>query len=224
MKTAVIGTGKTGNAVLELAGPSATGFNSRNIPTKEQLKKFDCAVVFVPTDAAREIIDLLRGLPMRVVWGTTGMNWPQGFENEVKSFGATWVVGSNFSLGMNLVRRAISLMGYQASLLKQPRFSITEIHHVHKKDKPSGTAISWREWLGRNAEIESLREGDAKGLHELVIQTDFESISLKHEAHDRRLFAEGALWTAEKLLENPEIGPGWFKFETFFDHLTQENK
>jgi len=223
MKTAVIGTGKTGSAVLELAGPSAVGFNSRNVPDRNQLKKFDCVIVFVPTDAAIEIRDLLHGLPIRVIWGTTGLQWPSGFQEEVKNYGATWIIGSNFSLGMNLVRRAIQLMGQQSSLLNQPSFSIKEIHHIHKKDKPSGTAISWREWLAKTADIESEREGDVKGIHELKIQTSFESISIKHEAHDRRLFAEGALWTAEQLMIHPEFGPGWFKFETFFDYLTQKN-
>lgn len=223
MKAAVIGTGKTGSAILELAGPDAVGFNSMNMPQKEDLKDFDCVIVFVPTTAANEIMELLKGLPLRVIWGTTGMQWPVDFQEKIKKSGATWIIGSNFSLGMNLVRRAIQLMGQQADLLKKPAFSIREIHHIHKKDKPSGTAISWKEWLNQPAEIESEREGDVKGIHELNIRTNFESISIKHEAHDRKLFAEGALWTAEKLMIHPEFGPGWFKFETFFDYLTQKN-
>ncbi|TVQ48870.1 MAG: hypothetical protein EA362_05355 [Saprospirales bacterium] len=223
MKAAVIGTGKTGNAILQLAGHDAVGFNSKNMPQREDLIDFDCVIVFVPTTAAKGIMELLKGLPLRVIWGTTGMQWPADFNEKVKKSGATWIIGSNFSLGMNLVRRAIQLMGQQSDLLNKPVFSIKEIHHIHKKDKPSGTAISWREWLNQPAEIESEREGDVKGIHKLNIHTDFESISIMHKAHDRKLFAEGALWTAEKLIMNPEFGPGWFKFETFFDFLTQKN-
>lgn len=224
MKTAVIGTGKTGKAVLELAGSNTIGFNSKNIPERESLKDFDCVIVFVSTDAAEEIIELVDGLSLKVIWGTTGIQWSAKFQENVKNSGATWVIGSNFSLGMNLVRKAIQMLSQQSTLLNQPSFSISEIHHIHKKDKPSGTALSWREWLGKQAEITSFREGDVKGLHELQVNTAFESITIRHEAHDRRLFAEGALWTAKQLMDHPEFGPGWYKFEEFFDYLTQNQQ
>jgi len=222
VKYAVIGTGKTGSAVLELAGPESTGFNSSNLPDREKLKPFDCVVVFVPTDAAHEIADLLADLNKPVIWGTTGYDWPENIMHRIERAGSTWIIGSNFSLGMNLVRKTLNVLGSGAAILQNPNLSIREVHHVHKKDKPSGTALSWCEWLGRDVEIESERQGDVKGIHELEIKTAFETIFLRHQSHDRKLFAEGALWAAKNLLENRDFGPGWFKFETFFDYMNDK--
>ena len=219
MKIAVIGTGKTGGAVLQLLGDNGVAFDSKKKPTAEDLKKLDAAIVFVPGEAAGALISPLLTAGIPAVWGTTGYVWPDDLDEKVKKAGTHWVIGTNFSLGMNLVRQAIEILGRGAELLEQPKFSIHEVHHVHKKDAPSGTALSWKEWLGRDAEISSERIGDVKGIHELLLETPFESISVRHRAHDRKLFAEGALWTAEKLLDSPELEPGLYKFEAFFDQI-----
>ncbi|TVR89578.1 MAG: hypothetical protein EA411_01885 [Saprospirales bacterium] len=222
MKYAVIGTGKTGSAVLELAGPESAGFNSSKVPDREKLVPFDCVVVFVPTDAAHGIAELLADLDKPVIWGTTGYKWPKDILQRIDRAGSTWIIGSNFSLGMNLVRKTLNVLGSGTAVLQKPKLSIREVHHVHKKDKPSGTALSWCEWLGRDVQIESERKGDVKGIHELAINTNYETIFLRHQSHDRKLFAEGALWAAKNLLENPNFGPGWFKFETFFDYMNDK--
>jgi len=54
-------------------------------------------------------------------------------------------------------------------------------------------------------------------MHELHIKTEYESIYLKHEAHNRKLFAEGAIWTAKYLMDNPQIEAGVYKFSSIFD-------
>jgi len=109
------------------------------------------------------------------------------------------------------------MFGDGSGLLRNPEFHIHEVHHIHKQDAPSGTALSWQDWLGKEAAISSAREGDVKGLHELHIKTEYESIYLKHEAHDRKLFAEGAIWTAKYLMENPQIDAGVYHFSSIFD-------
>ena len=217
MNVSVIGTGKTGSAVLELLGDDAVPFDESNPPVPSELKKTDIAIIFVPGEAAEEVIEQVLEAGIPAVWGTTGYNWPVELPNRVKEAGARWVIGSNFSLGMNLVRKALELFGKGSQLLDNPQFHIHEVHHVHKKDAPSGTALSWNEWLGENAAISSAREGDVKGTHELHIKTQFESIWLKHEAHSRQLFAEGAVWTAKHLLKNPDIKPGVYQFSSIFD-------
>lgn len=217
MKISVIGTGKTGGAILEQLGEKAVAFNSTEKPTAEKVSKTDAAIIFVPGEAAPEIVEVMLKAGVPAIWGTTGYNWPKDLPERVKAMQATWVIGSNFSLGMNLVRKALNVLGDGSKMLDDPRFHIHETHHTEKKDAPSGTALSWEKWLNRDARISSSRIGDVKGIHELHIKTRNESIYLKHEAHDRKLFAEGAIWAAEYLLSNREILPGVYPFSELFD-------
>ena len=218
-KIAVIGTGKTGSAVADLLDDRALTFNETNKATPDKLKRADAAIIFVPADAAEEVIDVLLQCKMPAVWGTTGYSWPANLPDRVKETGSRWVIGSNFSLGMQVVRKALNVLGQGVEMLDAPMLHIHEVHHVHKKDAPSGTALSWREWLGKDAAISSDRQGDVKGIHELEIKTKGETLSLRHEAHSRRIFAEGAVWTADYLLDHPMIEPGVYPFTDVFDHV-----
>lgn len=217
MKISVIGTGKTGSSIADLLGEKAVTFNSSNKPTPEQVSKTDAAIIFVPGSAASEIIDVILEAGIPAVWGTTGYAWPEDLPEKVKAVQSKWIIGSNFSLGMNVVRKALNVLGEGSDMLDSPKFHIHETHHTDKKDAPSGTAISWQQWLNQEAQISSSRVGDVKGIHELHIKTANESIYLKHEAHDRKLFAEGAIWAAEKLLNDKEIVPGVYQFSELFD-------
>ncbi|WP_069132469.1 dihydrodipicolinate reductase C-terminal domain-containing protein [Rhodohalobacter halophilus] len=222
MRVSVIGTGKTGGAVADLLGKDAIRFDSERRATVEEIEKTDIAIVFVPGEAADEIVELLLEAKVPAVWGTTGYEWPKDLPDRVKAAGARWVIGSNFSLGMNLIRKALNIFGKGAELLEDPEYHIHEVHHVHKKDAPSGTALSWQKWLNRDALISSDRQGDVKGIHNLHIKTEFESIYLKHEAHDRKLFAQGAIWTVNYLLKHPEIPAGVYSFSSIFDQAFSE--
>lgn len=221
-KYAVIGTGKTGGTVAGQLGEAAITFDEVNKPTPEKLAEADIAIVFVPGFAAEEVVDIVLEAGIPAVWGTTGYEWPQDLPDRVKLANARWVIGSNFSLGMNLVRKTLHLLGKGSEFLNDPQFHIHEIHHVHKKDAPSGTALSWREWLGREAAISSDRQGDVKGIHNLHLKTAGESIYLKHEAHSRSIFAEGAIWTANYILDHSEIEPGVYQFSELFDRVFTE--
>ncbi|MEX2363919.1 MAG: dihydrodipicolinate reductase C-terminal domain-containing protein, partial [Balneolaceae bacterium] len=88
----------------------------------------------------------------------------------------------------------------------------------------SGTALSWKQWLDREAKVTSEREGDVNGIHELTLRTEMEKISLRHEALDRSLFAEGAIWAAEQLITNKKIKPGIMAFGQLFDLIMEESK
>lgn len=221
-KFAVIGTGKTGGTVAEKLGDAAITFDETNKPTPDKLSEADAAIIFVPGSAAEEVIEIVLEAGIPTVWGTTGYAWPKELPDRVKKAGNRWVIGSNFSLGMNLVRKALNILGKGADFLDHPQFHIHEIHHVHKKDAPSGTALSWRDWLGKDASISSDRQGDVKGIHELHLKTEGESIYLHHEAHNRSIFAEGAIWTANYILDHPEIAPGVYPFSELFDRAYTE--
>ncbi|MEX1062264.1 MAG: dihydrodipicolinate reductase C-terminal domain-containing protein [Balneolaceae bacterium] len=219
MNIALIGAGKTGRHVKDLAGEeNVTVYNSASPPTGEKLKKADVAVIFVPGDAAAGLIEPLLEAGIPAVWGTTGYKWPEDLPDRVKVSNARWVMGSNFSLGMNLMRRCLDVIGRGSAFLKDPAYLIHEVHHTDKQDAPSGTALKWKEWLAKDdARISSSRTGDVKGIHSLHVKTDFESLHLKHEAHDRAVFAHGALWCAHYILDNASIMPGVYTFESIID-------
>lgn len=223
LKFAVIGTGKTGSKVVEslddqqLVGP----FNSSNKPTKKALLDADAAIIFVPGSAVEDLLEPLIAAGLPTAWGTTGYDWPDDLDTKLQQKGIKWLQASNFSLGMNIVRRCLNVIGQSSSVLKNPSFHIHEVHHIHKQDAPSGTALSWENWLGQKAEITSERKGDIKGIHKLELQTETESISLKHRAHDRKIFAEGAIWGAEQLVKS-DIEAGFHDFSTIFDKVMQQ--
>mgnify|MGYP000017513106 CR=1 FL=1 len=223
MKIAVIGTGKTGGKVIEVLNEDQVvgPFDSSNKPTAEKLGKADAAILFVPGTAADELMEPLMASGIPAAWGTTGYEWPDDLDEQLKNKNMKWLQASNFSLGMNIVRRCLGVIGQSSSVLTDPSFHIHEIHHTDKQDAPSGTAISWEEWLGREAKITSERKGDIKGIHQLEVNTETESIRLEHQAHDRKIFAEGAVWAAEQLL-NDDIEPGFHDLSTIFDNVMQK--
>lgn len=223
MNISVIGTGKTGGRVVELLGNDlGETFDENNPPTVEKLKNSDAVIIFVPGDAVPDIIDIVIESGIPAAWGSTGYEWPKDLHDKVKGYDTKWILASNFSLGMNLIRKSIETISAGSEILKNPEFKIHEVHHVHKKDAPSGTALSWKEWLNKEAEITSDREGDVKGIHELTLKTSTEEITLRHKALDRALFAEGAIWAAKQLINNSSIETGICTFGQLFDQVMEE--
>lgn len=225
MKISVIGAGKTGSKVVEMLGDSLDQvFDGSNPPTVEKLKKSDAVIIFVPGDAVDNILDIVIESGVPAAWGSTGYSWPEELNQKVIDANSKWVIATNFSLGMNIIRKCIQTISASSSILKNPVFKIHEVHHIHKKDAPSGTALTWKEWLNKEAKITSAREGDVNGIHELRVTTETEELILKHEALDRSLFAEGAIWAAEQLANNLTLSKGIHTFGALFDKVTEEMK
>lgn len=215
MKIALLGKGKTGGKVLELLVEQNiphTVFDSKNHPTIENLKGHDVVISFLSGDVFHEYIPVLLASKIPVVTGSTGMKWPEGFSDRLKESELKWIYATNFSLGMNLVQQMIFIMREAKNILSGYEFSLHEVHHTKKLDAPSGTALSWKEWTGHEFPITSERTGDVIGLHELKLKTKTEEITLKHEALDRKIFAEGALYAANKIVED-NITPGLHLFQ-----------
>lgn len=222
MKISVIGTGKTGSKVVEMLGENiAYAFDESNPATLEKLKESDAIIIFVPGDAVEEILPMVLESGTPAAWGSTGYEWPDDLDDQVNRSGSKWVLATNFSLGMNIIRNAIDTISAGSQILKNPSFKIHEVHHIHKKDAPSGTALSWKEWLAKEAEVTSERKGDINGIHELTVTTANEEITLKHDAKDRALFAEGAIWAAEQLIKNQNLTNGLYTFGQLFDIITK---
>lgn len=226
MKIALLGKGKTGRHIIErvesLNGHAVTVFDREHRPSSALLKGHDCIISFLPGDAFQTYVPELIASGVPVVSGSTGFNWPGGreaFSLMLAENGLVWIYGSNFSLGMNLVYSMIDVLRAAEALLNGIRFDLHEIHHTSKKDSPSGTALAWKQWLGREVNITSERTGDVNGVHVLTLATPHEKITISHEALDRNLFAEGALWAAKRLCNGlPPLQPGLHDFRDIVHH------
>ncbi len=213
MKIALLGAGKTGGKVADLHSNTVI-FNSKNIPTKEKLQECDVVISFLAGDVFVDYIPLLIETKLPVVTGSTGFEWNANVIDQINADKLKWVRAHNFSLGMNLVKNMIETLSKATLLYQDISFNIHDIHHVHKKDAPSGTALSWEKWLGHKAEISAERTGDVVGYHHIEMDTPVEKIKITHEAKDRAIFAQGAIWAAEKLLTDKEIPIGLNDFST----------
>src|SRR5689334_7664275 len=141
MKIALLGTGRTGSKVLELTdGADVTGFNEHNPPTVEALQGHDVAISFLPGPAFLEHIDVLLESGIPLATGSTGFEWPKDIDAKLKEQGTAWITASNFSLGMNLVYGMIRVLAKAPQLFDDFEFKLHEVHHIHKKDQPSGTS------------------------------------------------------------------------------------
>ena len=230
LNIAVVGNGRTGGEVVRLVEASSEVqlsivFNEDTPLSVEGLQNSDVAIVFVPPTAMDEVIPVLLDAQVNVICGTTGYVWSQQLLERLSHSPARWVVSHNFSLGMNLIRRCLALFGQSHLLYGEPRFAIEEVHHTGKLDAPSGTAISWQQWLDIEAPITSIREGDVKGDHCLTMETEFETIELRHHAKDRALFAQGAIWAAQRLVEaHQHLAAELTPFSQLVDqHLAQQH-
>lgn len=221
MKIALIGYGKMGKAIEEIATSRGheicLKINSSNIAelTQENISKADVAIEFSsPANALTNIKTCLNaGTPVAV--GTTG--WYEEKENvymEVEQLDGSFLAASNFSIGVNLFfelnKKLAQLMRKHSNYTAE----IQEIHHTEKLDSPSGTAITLAEDLIEGSaiytkwqnnlteeknilEIKSFREPQVPGTHEITYDSNIDSISITHEAKNRIGFALGAVLAAE---------------------------
>lgn len=211
-KLAIIGMGKMGHAIAELA--PARGWDvvarldeaecAKGI-TRELLGGADVAVEFTTPAASPANIRAAVTAGCPIVVGTTG--WGDQMDAVtafVRENNGAFLAASNFSLGVNIfeqiVANAATLLG------RTPGFDahLIETHHSAKKDAPSGTALmlarAARAGWGRDIPMTSVRTGSVPGTHELVFDAPFEQVRLEHVARDRRVFAEGALVAARWLI------------------------
>ena len=165
------------------------------------LKHADVAIEF--TTPATAMDNILRawaqGVP--VVCGSTGWNAQELLDEDKRLHAKPMLVWkSNFSVGVNIFFELNKALA--AAMEQQPQYtpSITETHHIHKLDKPSGTAKTLAEQIGRELPIESIREGEVPGTHEVKWDSEEDTIIITHIAKGRRGFALGAVLAAEQIV------------------------
>jgi len=226
LKIVVLGAGKTGSVVAEVGLERGHQVETIDVDvnqdgawlTPEHLGEIDVVIDFTAPHAVLANIDKCVGAGKAMVVGTTG--WYGEIDNvrkSVKQAGTGFVFGANFSYGVNLffqiVRAAAPALthGYSGA--------IDEIHHVHKQDAPSGTAIAMQRILeeasGQRVDITSEREGEVTGIHILELESAGDRIVLTHDAKSRRTFAEGAVLAAEWIAGKT----GFYDFRDIFSQI-----
>jgi 4-hydroxy-tetrahydrodipicolinate reductase len=210
MKVLLLGRGKTGSLVAEVAsrrGHDVRILGAEQNPnasalTADLLSAFDAVIDFTTPDAVLPNIEACVRAKRNMVVGTTGWSGELATVRQlVERAGTGFLYGANFSIGINLFYDVVRTGA--AALRHQYSGQIFERHHVNKKDAPSGTAAELQKII-RDAsetelEITSFREGDVVGMHELVLDSPNDTVYLCHDAKSRRGFAEGAVKAAEWL-------------------------
>ncbi|UWY28505.1 4-hydroxy-tetrahydrodipicolinate reductase [Flavobacterium sp. TR2] len=217
MKIALLGYGKMGKVIerIALERGHEIVLKKDEFNTYDGLSTADVAIDFSVPSAAVNNISASFNANVPVVSGTTG--WLEHYDemialcNEKKG---GFISSSNFSLGVNIF---FGLNEYLAKIMNQfdsYKVSMEEIHHIHKLDAPSGTAISlaqgvienssYSEWTLEDAKnnqihIEAKRIGEVPGTHTVTYDSPIDSIEIKHTAHNREGFALGAVIAAEWL-------------------------
>lgn len=227
MKIILLGYGKMGHEVEQIALQRGhTILATIDNPEEWELKRQELidtkghddivAIEFSTPATAFDNISRCFDLNIPVVCGTTA--WYQRFDeikNRCETENQSLFYAPNFSIGMNIM----FMLNRQLAKITEKynyRLSLTETHHIHKLDKPSGTAVkladdivecnsnysSWSLDADENniLPVEAIREGEYFGIHEVKAESDCDIIQLRHEAFSRKGFATGAVIAAEFII------------------------
>jgi 4-hydroxy-tetrahydrodipicolinate reductase len=195
-----------------------------NLNTELAFKKTDVIIDFTIPKCTLEILKIASKLKKKVVIGTTGFTKKE--DSLIKKYSKKIPIlkAGNMSLGVNLLMYLTEIAS--KSLNDDYLSKVFEVHHKHKKDYPSGTALMLgkgiadgknknfyksigRKYLnkksfpfGKKTNFNSIRKGEIIGEHEVIFSSGKEIIKLNHEAFDRALYSDGALTAAKWLMNN----------------------
>jgi len=216
MNIALLGYGRMGKTIEQIA--IKRGHNIVLKVDKNDLDyditKADVAIDFsIPTVAFKNISNCLNN-NVPVISGTTG--WLDNYNKAVtlcEEKKGAFIYASNFSLGVNIFFELNKTLAKMMSNLEQYNISMEEIHHTKKLDAPSGTAISlaediiansnkysgWKldEKTDKDISIAAKRIGDVPGTHTVTYESEVDTVTIEHVAHNRQGFALGAVIAAE---------------------------
>lgn len=234
MKIALIGYGKMGKEIEKIAVArgheivSIIDIDNQEDFGSEAFRSADVAIEFTNPMVAYDNYMKAFAAGVKLVSGSTG--WMDKHGEEVKELcttgGKTLFWSSNFSLGVAIFSAVNKYLARIMNNFPDYEVSMTEVHHVHKLDAPSGTAITLAEGIVENLcrknrwvkgtltapdgtvsgttecaadefPVSSIREGEVPGIHTIRYESDADSISITHDAKNRRGFALGAVLAAE---------------------------
>ncbi len=210
IRLAIAGAGRMGQSIAALAGSTpdleVAGIWRRGEDLDRLLQHADVLIDFSLPEATNTILTAAtaRGIPL--VCGVSGLPDAAMRRLESAAVNIPIVYDRNMSLGIAVlqrsVRRAAAALGSGFNVV------INEVHHVHKKDAPSGTALKLGEAiadaLGESAEetirYESGRRGEVPGDHEVILSSDTEQLRFRHSVTTRDVFAAGAIRSARWII------------------------
>jgi 4-hydroxy-tetrahydrodipicolinate reductase len=201
MNFVLLGAGKTGSVVAGIAGERGHQMKIVEIDentdgaalTRASLAGVDAVIDFTSPHAVLKNIEACARAGTNMVVGTTGWyDHVPDVRKWVDEAGTGLVFASNFSVGVNVFFKAIAAAA--AALKHGYHGDILERHHIHKKDAPSGTAVTMRQIVekasGKRLEIRSEREGEVFGFHQLTLGSAADTIVLTHDAASKKGFYE----------------------------------
>lgn len=219
MKIALIGYGKMGKTIEQIAKDrgheivSIIDIDNLQDFESEAFKSADVAIEFTRPDVALGNVRKCFAARVPVVVGTTGWNL-NDVKEELEANGNTLFWASNFSLGVNIFAAVNRYLAKVMNGFPEYNVAMEEVHHIHKLDAPSGTAITLAEDILKNLDrkkawtketensasdlaIKSIREGEVPGIHTITYDSPVDSITITHDAKSRAGFALGAVVAAE---------------------------
>jgi 4-hydroxy-tetrahydrodipicolinate reductase len=223
MKIAIIGYGKMGKIIDEISQSRGHEVVARlkETPTTENLNNADVAIEFSNPEVAFENIKTCLENKIPVICGTTGwLDKKPEIEKLALENNTPFLYGSNFSLGVNLFFALNENLARLMSNTNEYSVQLEEIHHIHKKDAPSGTAISIAEGIIENSKYEAwkldetkdkelgifaIRKDEVPGTHSVFYRSEVDEIEIKHTAFNRNGFALGAVIAAEWIVDKKGI-------------------
>lgn len=221
MKIALIGYGKMGQTIEKIAQSrgheivSIIDINNYQDFDSEAFKSADVAIEFTRPESAIGNLRKCFAAKVPVVCGTTGwVSEIEAIKKEMAQADSTLFWTSNFSIGVNIFAAVNSYLANIMNGFNNYNVSMTEIHHIHKLDAPSGTAITLAEGILEKIErkaqwvneqetqpsdiaIKAIREGEVPGTHIITYDSDVDTITITHEAKNRQGLALGAVIAAE---------------------------
>lgn len=241
MNIALIGYGKMGHIIEQVAlsrGHRVVAIVDQNTPTKidsDEFRSADVAIEFTVPGAAESNVREALGQGVDVVSGTTA--WADGLARVKQSLpeGRALMWSGNYSLGVNLFFAANRYVARLMSKFPQYVPDMTETHHIHKLDHPSGTALMTAEQIidaipsldGWSEEpqqgkllINHIRHGEVPGIHRVTWESEVDSLALEHSAKSRAGFALGAVMAAEWLKGRS----GFFSINNMMDEIIGHNE
>jgi 4-hydroxy-tetrahydrodipicolinate reductase len=220
MKIALIGYGKMGKEIEQIAISRGHQIgliidqNNQNDLSLENLKNIDVAIEFTNPDSAFANYQKCFEANVPVVSGTTGWLNQLNSIKESCNNGQGFFYASNFSLGVNLFFELNKKLAQLMAPFSDYNVDMEEIHHIHKLDSPSGTALTLAEGILENhpkkekwIEATSMKEdelsilakrhGAVPGTHSITWHSEVDEIKIQHQAYSRKGFALGAVLAAE---------------------------
>ncbi|MBU4483955.1 4-hydroxy-tetrahydrodipicolinate reductase [bacterium] len=182
------------------------GVDVNDILSDEQINEADVLIDFSTPSAMLKYASIAAGKKKPMVIGTTGLTEDEINQLRTLSNKTAILFSPNMSLGVNVLWNLIKNAGN--ALNDSYKIEISETHHVHKKDKPSGTAkmmlqVAQKTKAGKSQDmpVEALRHGEVVGNHTIKFSHPLETLEITHRAHDRSVFAMGALTAAKWIVD-----------------------